>query len=33
MPTVVDVNRLKGILLQPGSTWKTIDGEFTKPAA
>jgi hypothetical protein len=33
MPTVVDVNRLKGILLQPGSTWKAIDGEFTKPAA
>jgi hypothetical protein len=32
MPTIVDVNRLKGILLQPGSTWKTIDGEFTKPA-
>jgi hypothetical protein len=33
MPTIVDVNRLKGILLQPGSTWKAIDGEFTKPAA
>jgi hypothetical protein len=33
MPTVVDVNRLKGILLQPGSTWKAIDGEFTKPGA
>ena len=33
MPTIVDVNRVKGILLQPGSTWKTIDGEFTKPAA
>ncbi len=33
MPTVVDVNRLKGILLQPGITWKAIDGEFTKPAA
>jgi hypothetical protein len=33
MPTLIDVNRLKGILLQPGSTWKAIDGEFTKPAA
>jgi hypothetical protein len=33
MPTLIDVNRVKGILLQPGSTWKTIDGEFTKPAA
>jgi hypothetical protein len=33
MATFVDVNRLKGILLQPGSTWKAIDGEFTKPAA
>jgi len=32
MPTIVDVSRLKGILLQPGSTWKTIEGEFTKPA-
>jgi hypothetical protein len=32
MPTLIDVNRLKGILLQPGSTWKVIDGEFTKPA-
>lgn len=32
MPTLIDVNRLKGILLQPGSTWKAIDGEFTKPA-
>ena len=31
MPTLIDTNRLKGILLQPGSTWKTIDGEFTKP--
>jgi len=33
MQTIVDVNRLKGILFQPGSTWKAIDGEFTKPAA
>ena len=33
MATLIDVNRLKGILLQPGSTWKAIDGEFTKPAA
>jgi len=33
MPTLIDVNRVKGILLQPGSTWKAIDGEFTKPAA
>ncbi len=33
MPTVVDVNRLKGILLQPSSTWKSLDGEFTKPGA
>lgn len=33
MPTLIDVNRVKGILLQPGSTWKTIDGEFTKPTA
>ena len=33
MPTLIDMNRLKGILLQPGSTWKAIDGEFTKPAA
>jgi hypothetical protein len=33
MPTLIDVNRLKGILLQPGTTWKAIDGEFTKPAA
>jgi len=31
MPTLIDTNRLKGILLQPGSTWKSIDGEFTKP--
>ena len=33
MPTVINTNRLKGILLQPGTTWKAIDGEFTKPAA
>jgi hypothetical protein len=33
MPTLIDVNRVKGILLQPGSTWKAIDGEFTKPSA
>jgi Yip1-like protein len=33
MPTVINTNRLKGILLQPGATWKAIDGEFTKPAA
>jgi hypothetical protein len=32
MPTIVDVSRLTGILLQPGTTWKVIDGEFTKPA-
>ena len=33
MPTVINTNRLKGILLQPGTTWKAIEGEFTKPAA
>jgi hypothetical protein len=33
MPKVIDLNRVKGILLQPGSTWKAIDGEFTKPAS
>lgn len=33
MPTIISTDRLKGILLQPGSTWKAIDGEFTKPAA
>jgi hypothetical protein len=33
MPTVINTNRLKGILLQPGTTWKAIDGEFTKPGA
>ena len=33
MPTLIDVNRVKGILLQPGTTWKAIDGEFTKPVA
>ena len=33
MPTVINTNRLKAILLQPGATWKTIDGEFTKPVA
>jgi hypothetical protein len=31
--TLIDMNRLKGILLQPGATWKAIDGEFTKPGA
>jgi len=31
--TLIDVNRLKGILLQPGATWKAIDGEFTKPGS
>ena len=30
---LIDANRLKGILLQPGATWKTIDGEFTKPGS
>lgn len=30
MTTLVD--RAKGILLQPGATWKAIDAEFTKPA-
>ena len=33
MPTVINTNRLKGILLQPGPTWKAIEGEFTKPVA
>jgi hypothetical protein len=31
--TLIDMNRLKGILLQPGATWKAIDGEFTKPGS
>jgi hypothetical protein len=31
MPTLIDLNRLKAILFQPGATWKAIDGEFTKP--
>ncbi len=26
------MDRVKSILLQPGATWKAIDGEFTKPA-
>jgi len=29
--TLIDLNRVKGILLQPGATWKAIDGEFTNP--
>ena len=30
---LIDLNRVQAILLQPGATWKAIDGEFTKPAA
>jgi hypothetical protein len=33
MPRLIDLKRVQAILLQPGATWKTIDGEFTKPAA
>jgi hypothetical protein len=33
MPRLINVNRVKAILLQPGATWKAIEGEFTKPAA
>lgn len=29
---MVDINRVTAILLKPGTTWKMIDGEFTKPA-
>ena len=29
---LVDINRVRAVLLQPGTTWKMIDGEFTKPA-
>jgi Yip1-like protein len=29
---LVDPNRVTSILLRPGTTWKMIDGEFTKPA-
>ncbi len=32
MATLIDMDRVKALLLQPGATWKTIDGEFTKPA-
>lgn len=33
MATLIDVNRIKAILLQPGATWRAIEGEFTKPGA
>jgi hypothetical protein len=29
---LVDINRVTAILLRPGTTWKMVDGEFTKPA-
>jgi Yip1-like protein len=29
---LIDINRVKSILLQPGGTWKEINGEFAKPA-
>jgi Yip1 domain len=29
---LVDIDRVRAILLQPGTTWKMIDAEFTKPA-
>jgi hypothetical protein len=32
MATLIDINRVTAILLQPAATWKTIDGEFTNPA-
>jgi hypothetical protein len=28
---LVDINRVTAILLRPGTTWKMVDGEFTKP--
>lgn len=28
---VVDINRVMAIMLRPGTTWKMVDGEFTKP--
>lgn len=32
MATLIDINRVKAILLRPAATWKTIDSEFTNPA-
>jgi hypothetical protein len=32
MAMLIDLGRVQSILLQPGATWKAIDGEFTKPS-